>query len=91
MPVEEDSRDKDRVVFIQMFAVLEAFFQSAIGHLFRNKEQTGLFGYEFKHFDDELGPDFFKFFEVFGEFDVGVLEEFDGDREVGLFLVALPD
>jgi hypothetical protein len=74
-----------------MLTLLESFFESAIGHLFSNEKETGLFGGKLETFNHKVRANIFELFEIFREFDVRILHEFDGDWQVALLLVPLPD
>ena len=74
-----------------MFADIHCFFQSSISDLLSDHEDTGLLNGEFENLDDKIWFDIFEFFEIFGKLDMWKLEEFDGDGDIGLLMIALPN
>ena len=74
-----------------MFADTHCFFQSSIGNLLSDHEYTGLLNGEFENLDNIVWFDIFEFLEILGKFDMWKLEEFDGDGDIGLLMIALPN
>lgn len=91
MAVQQRFGYEKRIVLIQVLASRQTFLEGSVCDLLSDEQKRRLICGYIKNFDNKLRSHFLKFLQILWKLNVGMLHYLDGDRQIGLILVALPD